>query len=268
MARSHLDWVVGHESFSSDYLHLGWKLRLALVLDKEWIVWLDDGLSVSWLQDHAAFRNWFRSSRSNSQVGSFIVDGGGSGALDAFLLFGLNSLGLLLPKDHWDAAFEGALDIRDIEGADGDTGFVGLILVELRWNFPLCLQGISQDLSPNPVEGLEEGLWVEVLCGGEESVDVSGDDIEKGFHAILIVQASLLLICLHFPQQLFLLVVEEAVHEVQGIMSSLEDGFWNLLAFGLDGFDDEILRKGRNTILDFSCSKAEMRERMLSCILL
>jgi hypothetical protein len=41
-----------------------------------------------------------------------------------------------------------------------------------------------------------------------------------------------------------------------------------LLAFVLDGFDDEILRVGENTILDFSCSKADMRERMLSCILL
>ena len=56
------------------------------------------------------------------------------------------------------------------------------------------------------------------------------------------------------------------------VIQYTQHGDWlkrsNLFALALDGFDDEILRGMRGTILDFSCSKAVMRVRMLSCILL
>lgn len=82
------------------------------------------------------------------------------------------------------------------------------------------------------------------------------------------MKACLLLICLNLPQQLFLFIVEETIYKVKSIMSSLQDHLSNLFPFCLNGLNNEILNSAKYTILDFSSSKAEMRERILSCILL
>lgn len=82
------------------------------------------------------------------------------------------------------------------------------------------------------------------------------------------MQANLLLIGLYFPQEFLLLRIIKTIDKVKSLVPCLQHYFCDLFTFALNGLDDKILRVSRDTILDFSCSKAEMRVRMLSCILL
>jgi hypothetical protein len=150
---------------------------------------------------------------------------------------------LLLAEDQGDAAFKGILDVTYIDRINRDACFIGLVFVKFSRNVLLGLHWISKHLSANAVEGLQEGLRVEILSRAKERIDIPRDQVQQWFHPILVMQAYLLLICLHLTQKLLLLCVVETVYEIKCIVPGLKDHLWDLLAFAVDDLDYQILSK-------------------------
>lgn len=157
--------------------------------------------------------------------------------------------------------------VVDVEGVDGGSNLVVFVVPKFVGNVLFCLLGVGDDLSPDSVEGLKEVLGVEVLGGCEQSVDVSRNDIEERIHPIFVVEAQFLFIGLHLSEDFLLLRVKKPVNEVECLVPCLDHHLLRMLLLVPDFFDQDILRGGNITILDFWCSRAEMRARRASCML-
>ena len=101
------------------------------------------------------------------------------------------------------------------------------------------------------MEVFQEILRIQVLGGSKQIVDISGDEINKRIHPILIMESQFLLICLHFSQDLFLFSIIKPINKVKSLMPSLYNDFSHVFPFVPDIFDDSILLHNIYTILDF-----------------
>ena len=157
------------------------------------------------------------------------------------LLWLLRKLQSLFPKDNGNAPLKRILDLTEEGRIDGDAGLISLILVQLTGDILLGLQRIAQNLCPDPMERLQECLRVQVLSRRKESVHISGNQVQKRLHAILVMQSDLFLIGLDLPQQLLLLGLVKFIDQLKRIALGLRDSLGDLPPLPFNGLNHRIL---------------------------